>query len=57
LVPVNKQNFQGKNAYILKGFAGHVLDVEGGVAKNEARILTWDSHGGDNQVWIITPTN
>ncbi len=32
LVPVNKQNFQGKNAFNLKSFGGHLLDVSGGNA-------------------------
>ena len=57
LVPVNNPKFQGKNAYHLKSFGGHAMDVEGNHAQNESRILTWDIHGGDNQVWFITPTN
>lgn len=57
LVPVNNPKFQGKNAYHLKSFGGHAMDVEGNNAHNESRILTWDLHGGDNQTWFITPTN
>ena len=56
-VPSTNQNFQGKHAFAIKGISGRALDIEGGNAVNDADICEWDYHGGDNQVWIIEPTN
>jgi hypothetical protein len=57
LVPSNKGEYAGKNAFHLKSFSGHYMDIAGGVIKNEGPIIQWDFHGGDNQTWFITPTN
>ena len=42
-----------KNAYFIKSFCGKCLDIEGGDGKNGGRILQYDHHGGDNQIWYI----
>jgi hypothetical protein len=56
-VPSTNQKFQGKHAFGIKGTSGRFMDIEGGNAANDADICEWDGHGGDNQVWIIEPTN
>ena len=56
-IPATNQKFQGVHAFSIKGVSGRAMDIEGGKAVNDADICEWDFHGGDNQVWIIEPTN
>src|SRR5215213_5881830 len=37
--------------------SGKVLDVENASSSNGARIIQWDSHGGDNQLFRLEPVD
>jgi len=42
--------------YLIKSkLTGFVLDVEGGGGKPGARVIPWDKHGKDNQMWYDCP--
>ena len=42
--------------YIIRStMTGYVLDIEGG-GRIGARVIPWDRHGRDNQVWYDDPT-
>jgi hypothetical protein len=47
---------QGENAnrgYVITTFCGKCLDIEGGDATNGKRVIQYDRHNGNNQVWLI----
>jgi hypothetical protein len=42
---------------IVARHSNKVLDVEGASHADGARIIQWDWHGGDNQLFFMTPKN
>ncbi|CAM6001314.1 unnamed protein product [Sphagnum balticum] len=54
---LNKDNRDSKVNKASRTFAGKVLDVSGGVAKNGAPVVQWVAHGQNNQSWLILPAD
>jgi hypothetical protein len=54
VVPVKAGEWASK-AYVVKTFAGKVLDVSAGKAINGAPVVQWVAHGQNNQSWLILP--
>lgn len=46
----------GKYFQIKSKLSGLVLDIEGGSAKSGAKVIPFDSHGKDNQIWYEDPS-
>ena len=53
LIPVEKPEFSGQNAYYFRSFCGFCLDVCEGKAKKNQAIIQWKYNGNKNQIWII----
>lgn len=47
-----------KKGYLIETFAhGKCLDIEAGVTNDGTKVLQFDIHNGDNQVWVIVPAD
>ncbi len=56
IVPVTKGEWTGKACYI-KTFAGKALDIKGGQIIPNVDVCAWNFHGGNNQIWVISPAD
>jgi hypothetical protein len=57
VIPVNNPKFQGHRAVNLRCFSGRQLDVSEGKAENGGKVIVWDAHQNDNQIWMMEATN
>ena len=46
---------KGKYFLIVSKMTGYALDIEGASQNPGARVILWDRHGNDNQVWYEDP--
>ena len=47
----------GKFFAIKSELNGLYLDVSEGAMEEDQRVITWEWHGGDNQMWFADPEN